>query len=191
MRIESTPLSGVLKIYCDVFSDERGFFLERFQERRFSEAGLPTRFAQWNHSRSEPEVLRGVHFQTQPWQGKLVGVTSGRVFDVAVDLRHDSPTLGKWYGTELTAESGQMLWIPKGFAHGFYVLGEEPADFIYLTDELYHRESDSGIHWNDPDLAIRWPIPNSITPKVSPKDGGLQSFRSFLKLVHFPGPGSQ
>jgi dTDP-4-dehydrorhamnose 3,5-epimerase len=129
-----------------------------------------------NHSLSKPGVLRGLHFQTQPSQGKLVGCSRGRIWDVAVDLRPHSQSYGKWYSAELSAENGRLLWIPSGFAHGFCVLGDEPADVQYKVDAFYNPKMEFGIRWDDPDLQIPWPIKNPI---VSERDSALPSFADY------------
>ena len=166
MKIEQTALPGVLLIEPTVFSDERGFFLESFNERRFAEHGLPTHFRQDNRSRSPKGVLRGLHFQQRQPQGKLVTVISGLIFDVAVDVRRDSATLGRWHGVTLCGDEPRCLWIPPGFAHGLCVLSDA-ADVVYKCTELYAPDDESGVAWNDPLLGIEWPI---RTPLLSPKD---------------------
>jgi dTDP-4-dehydrorhamnose 3,5-epimerase len=170
------PIKGLLKVVLDVHPDSRGFFVERFNQKTFRDSGVPLNFVQDNHSRSIPNVLRGLHFQTGPAQGKLVGVVSGKIFDVAVDLRPDSPTYGHWHGEELSGENGTCLWIPGGFAHGFCVLGNEPADVLYKVDAAFNPQGDLGIHWADPSIGIHWPIKNPI---VSAKDEKLPSFADY------------
>jgi dTDP-4-dehydrorhamnose 3,5-epimerase len=169
-------LSGVLTVELRRFVDERGFFVERYNERQFREAGLPASFCQDNHSRSAPGVIRGLHFQTGPPQGKLVGVIRGRVWDVVVDIRPTSPTYGSHLATELNDTNGRLLWIPAGFAHGFCVLGDDAADVVYKVDNPYNHETESGIFWDDPELAIAWPVPNPI---VSERDRRLRSFAAY------------
>jgi dTDP-4-dehydrorhamnose 3,5-epimerase len=176
MRVLPLDLPGLVLIELTIHRDARGFFTERFHAARFAEHGLPTHFVQDNHSRSAPGVLRGLHYQFQPPQGKLVGVTRGRIWDVAVDIRARSTTFGKSSALELTAENGRLLWIPAGFAHGFCVVGDEAADVVYKVDSLYNAGGESGLAWNDPDLAIPWPITNPI---VSDKDRGLASFAAY------------
>lgn len=157
MKVIATELPGVLLLEPKVFGDARGFFLETWQAARYHEAGLPERFVQDNHSRSRRGVLRGLHYQlTQP-QGKLVWVTRGAVFDVAVDIRRGSPTFGRWYGCVLDDVDHRQLYIPPGFAHGFCVLSEE-ADFFYKCTDYYHPPSERGIAWDDPDIGIEWPL---------------------------------
>lgn len=159
-----------------MWKDERGFFVERYHRARFAEAGLPTDFQQDNHSRSVPGTLRGLHYQHTPPQGKLVGVTRGRVLDVAVDIRPSSPTYGKYHAVELTGDNGLLFWIPAGFAHGFCVLGDEPADMLYKVSGLYSAGGEGGIAYNDPHLNIDWPLKN---PLVSARDKAQQSFASY------------
>lgn len=172
MKVIETKLPGVLIIEPKVFGDVRGFFKETFHAGRYAEAGIPgegLRFVQDNHSRSGRGVLRGLHFQLEYPQGKLVSVSSGAVFDVAADVRPGSPTFGQWVGVELSAENHRQLWVPPGYAHGFCVLSES-ADFQYKCTDLYHPEDESGVVWNDPDLAIDWPVSE---PLVSEKDRKL------------------
>ena len=158
MRITHTELSGVLIVEPKVFADERGFFLECFNQRAFDAAvGEHVDFVQDNHSRSQRGVLRGLHYQLPPHaQGKLVRVTRGSVFDVAVDIRRSSPTFGRWVGVTLDAASQRQMWIPAGFAHGFLAL-EADTDFLYKTTDYYARECERAIAWNDPAIAIAWP----------------------------------
>jgi dTDP-4-dehydrorhamnose 3,5-epimerase len=176
MKVHQLDLNGLILFSLPVYRDDRGFFMERFQGDRFAEFLPGKDFVQDNHSRSRPGVLRGLHFQRDPEQGKLVGVIRGRIWDVAVDIRPDSPTFGKSYGIELSDENGQLLWIPAGFAHGFCVLGDEPADVLYKVDARYNAQGEGGIHWADPALAIAWPIPR---PTVSRRDEWLDSFASY------------
>lgn len=178
MNIENTPITGLLVVNLDVYGDERGFFIERFNEKKFADLGLPTNFVQDNHSRSSPGVIRGVHFQHTPPQGKLVGAARGRIWDVAVDIRPDSPSLGKYFAIELSDMNGKLLWIPPGFAHGFCVLGDEPADVFYKTTALFEPSGEAGIAWNDPDLAIAWPVAN---PVISARDQNGQRFVEYMK----------
>jgi len=176
IEITNTPLAGLKRIQLSVFSDERGFFVERFQHHEFAVGGLPTRFVQENHSRSLPGVLRGLHFQHTPPQGKLLGVISGAVWDVVLDVRPWSQTFGRYYAEELSGENGVMLFVPMGFAHGFCVLGEQPADIVYHTTEYYAPEGEGGVRFDDPVLDIAWPYKNA---KVSKRDEGLQSWRDY------------
>lgn len=156
--------------------DERGFFVERFQHHNYKIEGLPTRFAQENHSRSLPGVLRGLHFQHTPPQGKLVGVISGAVWDVVVDVRPWSQTFGHYYAEELSGDNGVLFWVPMGFAHGFCVLGDTPADLVYHTTEYYAPDGEGGIRFDDPVLDLPWPISNPI---VSARDRALPSWRDY------------
>jgi len=169
MKFETTALQDVLLIQPTLFGDERGFFMEVWNERSFRDAGLDLHFVQDNHSKSRRGTLRGLHYQREQPQGKLVRVLSGAVFDVAVDLRAQSPTFGRWLGVELSAQNKHMLWIPPGFAHGFYVLSPE-AEFLYKCTEFYRPQFEVTLRWDDPTLAIRWPLCPGETPLVSPKD---------------------
>jgi len=172
MKVIETALPGVLIIEPKVFGDARGFFLETFHKQRYEEAGIPgngLEFVQDNHSRSSKGVLRGLHFQLENPQGKLVSAGTGAVFDVAADVNPDSATFGQWVGVELSEENHHQLWIPPGYAHGFCVLSDI-ADFQYKCTALYHPESDSGVAWDDPDLGIQWPIES---PLLSDKDRKL------------------
>lgn len=169
MIFEPTSLPGVFLLQPRVFGDERGFFLESWNAATFREAGFDLDFVQDNHSRSARGILRGLHYQTRHTQGKLVRVTAGAVFDVAVDMRRDSPSLGQWFGAELSAENHRMLWVPPGFAHGFYVLSES-ADFQYKCTDYYDPKSEVTLAWNDPRVSIDWPIPPGDEPRLSDKD---------------------
>lgn len=169
MNVIQTALPEVLILEPKVFGDARGFFLESFNAKTFREAtGLDVEFVQDNQSRSSRGVLRGVHYQNPNPQGKLVRATQGAVFDVAVDLRAASPNFGKWVGVELSGENHRQLWVPAGFGHGFLVLSET-ADFLYKTTDYYAPENEHCICWNDPTLAIEWPL-TGIEPKISAKD---------------------
>jgi dTDP-4-dehydrorhamnose 3,5-epimerase len=168
MKVTPTAIPEVLILEPKVFGDERGFFMESFNARKFAEAtGLNVQFVQDNHSRSTKGVLRGLHYQVQQPQGKLVRVVSGAVFDVAVDIRKSSPTFGQWVGVELSAENHRQLWVPAGFAHGFLVLSES-ADFLYKTTDYYAPEYEHCIRWNDPAINIQWPL--TAAPELSAKD---------------------
>ncbi|PPA05562.1 dTDP-4-dehydrorhamnose 3,5-epimerase [Pseudomonas sp. MWU12-2312b] len=168
MNVVTTDLPGVLIIEPKVFGDERGFFYESFNAKAFEEAtGLATSFVQDNHSRSQKGVLRGLHYQLQNTQGKLVRVTAGEVLDVAVDIRRSSPHFGKWVAVRLSAANNRQLWIPEGFAHGFVVLSEF-AEFLYKTTDYYNPSSERAIRWDDPDLAIDWQL--DAEPQLSAKD---------------------
>ena len=169
MKAIPTEIPGLLIIEPKVFGDSRGFFYESFNRRMFREiTGVDADFVQDNHSRSARGVLRGLHYQIKQPQGKLVRVTRGKVFDVAVDLRRASTTFGKWVGIELSEENNRQLWIPPGFGHGFVVLSDS-ADFLYKTTDYWAPEHERCIIWNDPDLGIDWPL-EGITPQLSAKD---------------------
>ncbi|MEN8169048.1 MAG: dTDP-4-dehydrorhamnose 3,5-epimerase [Pseudomonadota bacterium] len=157
MKIIETSLPGVLIIEPKVFGDERGFFQETYHEQRYQEMGIKERFVQDNHSRSAKGVLRGLHYQLKQPQGKLVRVTAGEVFDVAVDIRHGSPTFGQWHGITLSGENHKQFYVPPGFAHGFVVLSET-ADFLYKCTDYYDPEAEGAVIWNDPDIGIEWPL---------------------------------
>ena len=171
MRITPTHIPDVVLIEPKVFGDERGFFFESYSERTFRELGLPTRFVQDNHSRSLRGVLRGLHYQLHQPQGKLVRVLVGEVYDVAVDLRRSSPTFGQWAGEFLSETNHRQLWIPPGFGHGFLVLSDA-AEFAYKASEFYAPEHERTLLWNDPDLAIDWPMHliREEAPILSAKD---------------------
>src|SRR5918993_3887178 len=176
MEINTTTLPEVLIVTPKVFGDERGFFMESYNQRAFNEAvGYEVAFVQDNHSRSAKGVLRGLHYQLPPRvQGKLVRVTSGSVFDVAVDMRARSPRFAQWTGVELSAENHRQLWIPPGFAHGFLVLSDS-ADFLYKTTEYYAPDTERAVRWDDPTIAIRWPIPDGVHVIISAKDASAAS----------------
>jgi len=178
LNVTQLELPGLALVELALYGDERGFFVERFNSGLFAKLGLPSAFVQDNHSRSAPGVIRGLHYQTDPAQGKLVGVIRGRIWDVAVDIRPDSPTYGRHYGTELSDMNGRLLWLPAGFAHGFCVLGSEPADVLYKVDGAYNPKSEGGISWNDPELKIAWPV---TTPTVSERDRKQPSFAEYRK----------
>lgn len=169
MKFVETPLKDVYLVEPTVFGDQRGFFMETWNREAFRNAGFDLDFVQDNHSRSAHGILRGLHFQMEHTQGKLVRVTSGEVFDVAVDLRRSSPTLGQWFGVSLSAQNQRMLWVPPGFAHGFYVTSDY-ADFIYKCTDVYHPASEKTLAWNDPAVGIAWPVPAGETPQLSAKD---------------------
>ncbi|EXG30966.1 MULTISPECIES: dTDP-4-dehydrorhamnose 3,5-epimerase [Acinetobacter calcoaceticus/baumannii complex] len=175
MKVETTKIEGLLILHPSVFGDDRGWFMESFNQQRFAQAledlnlPVPT-FVQDNHSLSQKGVLRGLHYQNAPYgQGKLVRVVQGRVWDVAVDIRPDSKTYGEWVGVELSAENKTMFWIPEGFAHGFISL-EDNTQFLYKTTNYYNKESEGAIIWNDPTLAIEWPLAEVDEVLVSDKD---------------------
>jgi dTDP-4-dehydrorhamnose 3,5-epimerase len=185
---EQTPLAGCVVLKHEFFEDARGFFLEVYRQDVFREAGLPDRFVQFNHSRSAKNVVRGLHFQWDPPMGKLMRVTQGAAFLVAVDIRKNSPTLGKWYGLEVSGESKRQLWAPAGFARGFCVL-TEAAEIEYLCTGTYNPKAESGILWSDPAIGITWPVED---PVLSDKDKQAQSLSAWLarpESVNFPFPG--
>jgi len=166
MKIHETTLPEVLLLEPRVFRDERGFFLESFNDVRFGAHGLPTSFRQDNHSRSARDVLRGLHYQLRQPQGKLVTCVRGSIFDVAVDIRVGSPTFGRWAGVTLTDDEPRYLWVPPGFAHGFCTLSDV-ADVVYKCTDVYAADDDRGVRWNDPSIGIEWPI---LDPRLSDKD---------------------
>ena len=167
MKVIATAIPEVLVVEPTVFGDERGFFMETWQRRKFAELGIDFDFVQDNHSRSVRGTLRGLHYQLRQPQGKLVRVTEGEVFDVAVDIRRSSPTFGRWVGEMLTGQNKRMLWVPPGFAHGFYVTSPA-AEFLYKCTDYYAPEHERSIRWDDPDLEISWPLRGE--PLVSAKD---------------------
>lgn len=175
MKIIETTLPGVLVIEPKVFGDARGFFIETWRESLLSQAGVAVKFVQDNHSRSQRGVLRGLHYQLVQPQGKLVRVSRGAVFDVAVDVRAGSPNFGKWYGTVLDDTDHRMMYVPPGFAHGFCVLSDV-ADFIYKCTDYYHPASEQGIAWNDPEIGITWPD-MGVPPTLSGKDQAAPRLR--------------
>lgn len=182
MKVETTKIEGLLILHPSVFGDDRGWFMESFNQQRFAQTledlNLPVpNFVQDNHSLSQKGVLRGLHYQNAPYaQGKLVRVVQGRVWDVAVDIRPDSKTYGEWVGVELSAENKTMFWIPEGFAHGFISL-EDNTQFLYKTTNYYNKESEGAIIWNDPTLAIDWPLAEVDEVLVSDKDQVASLFK--------------
>lgn len=176
MNVIDTEIADVKILEPRVFGDARGFFLESWNERVFAEAGLPTEFVQDNHSRSSRGVLRGLHYQLDNPQGKLVRVVSGAVYDVAVDIRRSSPTFGLSVGVELTAENKRMFWVPPGLAHGFVCL-QDGTDFLYKCTQFYEPRHERSILWNDPDLDIDWHL-DGIVPQLSAKDAAGTLFRN-------------
>ncbi|MCS6986103.1 MAG: dTDP-4-dehydrorhamnose 3,5-epimerase [Sphingomonadaceae bacterium] len=176
MIVEPLAIPDVKRLRPVVHGDARGFFLETFRADVFAAAGLPTEWAQDNHSRSTRGVLRGLHYQLVHPQGKLVRVARGRVFDVAVDLRRSSPTFGRWVGVELTDATLEMLWIPPGFAHGFLVLSDV-ADFLYKCTTPWDRASDRALRWDDPEVGIRWPLQGQA-PTLSPRDAAAPGLKA-------------
>jgi dTDP-4-dehydrorhamnose 3,5-epimerase len=180
MKVTACAIADVLLIEPRVFGDERGFFMESFNQRAFNAAtGLALDFVQDNHSRSARGVLRGLHFQAVQPQGKLVRVVAGSVFDVAVDIRRDSPTFGQWVGEVLSAENKRQRWVPPGLAHGFLVLSDS-ADFLYKTTDYYAPEHERCIAWNDPTLAVQWPL-DGMVPALSAKDVAGLAFEAALQ----------
>jgi dTDP-4-dehydrorhamnose 3,5-epimerase len=179
MKFVETPLRDVMLIEPSVYGDTRGFFFEVYNEHRFAEAGIQAHFIQDNHSGSGRGILRGLHFQVRHAQGKLVRVSAGEVFDLVVDLRRSSPTYGQWYGTNLSAENKHQLWIPPGFAHGFYVLSEW-AEFLYKVTERYDPTGEVTLRWDEPSLNIPWPLLAGQAPVLSVKDQRGRSFQDLF-----------
>ena len=169
MKFIPLEIPDVILIEMDVSEDERGFFIETYQKQKFAEAGITIPFVQDNHSGSNQGVLRGMHYQIKQTQGKLVGVVTGKVYDVAVDLRRSSPTFKKWIGVSLSPQEKSQLWIPPGFAHGFYVLSEW-AEIRYKTTDFYNPDWERTLLWNDPEIGIKWPLINDHPPIMSSKD---------------------
>lgn len=169
MKFTPTLLPEVVRVEPRVFEDSRGFFFEAWEARKFAAGGIDVRFVQDNHSASQQWVLRGLHYQVRQPQGKLVRVTQGEVFDVAVDLRRSSPTFGRWVAERLSASNRRMLWVPPGFAHGFLVLSER-AEFLYKCTDFYDPAGERTLAWNDPTVAIDWPLPAGVEPVLSGKD---------------------
>ncbi|QYK03911.1 dTDP-4-dehydrorhamnose 3,5-epimerase [Shewanella zhangzhouensis] len=181
MKVIDTNIPDVKIIEPTVFGDERGFFMETWNQKRFEElvTGKPTIFVQDNHSKSRKGILRGLHYQTVNTQGKLVRVVAGEVYDVAVDIRKNSPTFGKWVGVYLSAENKRQLWVPEGFAHGFYVTSDE-AEFVYKCTDYYNPSAEKSILWSDPSLAVTWPI--TVEPALSAKDASAVTL-SYAELL--------
>jgi dTDP-4-dehydrorhamnose 3,5-epimerase len=175
MKFEPLALSGVIRVTLDVFRDDRGAFMETWQARKFADSGIAGPFVQDNWSESKRGVLRGLHYQVVQPQGKLVAVVTGTIFDVVVDLRSSSPTFGRWLAEPLSAERGVALWVPAGFAHGFYVISEK-ATVLYKCTDFYAPPHERTIRWNDPDLAIAWPNAGAA-PTVSAKDAAGKLFK--------------
>ncbi|ADN75288.1 dTDP-4-dehydrorhamnose 3,5-epimerase [Ferrimonas balearica DSM 9799] len=169
MKFIKTHIADVVIIEPKVFGDDRGFFMETFRTEEFNKHCAVREFVQENHSKSAKGVLRGLHYQTENTQGKLVRVVSGAVFDVAVDMRESSPTFGQWVGVELSAENKRQLWVPEGFAHGFYVMTDE-AEFVYKCTDVYNPNAEVSLRWDDPALNIEWPITVEQQPSLSGKD---------------------
>lgn len=177
MEVIETRIPDVKLIKPEVFGDERGFFMETWNERAFAEAGIGATFVQDNHSRSIKNTLRGLHYQIKQPQGKLVRCTRGEVFDVAVDLRKNSPTFGQWVGEILSEENQYQLWVPPGFAHGFLVMSEA-ADFQYKCTDFYAPEHERTLQWNDPEIAVKWPVQKMSGLKLSAKDQEGMTFHA-------------
>lgn len=182
MKFVATPIEGVSLIEPKVFADARGFFLETWQARTFAAAGIDVTFLQDNHSHSQQWTLRGLHLQVAHTQGKLVRVTAGSVYDVVVDLRRSSRSYGAWWGVELSAENHRMLWVPPGLAHGILITSPS-ADFLYKCTDYYSPEHERTLAWNDPTLAIRWPLPAGVEPSLSAKDMRGKSFGEIEKFA--------
>jgi len=176
MKIEETKFAGLVIIQPDCWEDERGFFMESYHADKFRDLGVTETFVQDNHSYSQKNVVRGLHFQWDPPMGKLMRVTAGRGFCVAVDIRHGSPTLGQWHGLELSAKNKLQIFAPAGFARGFCAL-EDGTEVQYKCSGLYNPKAESGIVWNDPDVGIQWPI---SSPILSSKDAGAQTLKQWL-----------
>ncbi|WP_226645077.1 dTDP-4-dehydrorhamnose 3,5-epimerase [Microbulbifer variabilis] len=182
MKVIETAIPDVKILEPKVFGDERGFFFESYRQDLFNRECAERIFVQDNHSKSTQGILRGLHYQTQQTQGKLVRVTKGEVFDVAVDLRKSSPTFGQWVGVTLSAENKRQLWVPEGFAHGFYVTSAE-AEFVYKCTDYYAPEYEHSIRWDDPELAIEWPLVDGKAPQLSTKDTAGKSLK---EAIPFP-----
>lgn len=179
MNIEDLPLAGAKVIRPKVFRDDRGFFLESYSEQRYRAAGIPEQWMQDNHSKSSKGTLRGLHYQSQPGQAKLVRVTAGKVFDVLVDIRPDSPTFGKWHGLYIDSEEHAQVYIPVGFAHGFCVLSET-AEVQYKVSTPYDAAHECAVRWNDPELGVEWPI---AEPLLSSRDQASESFAELRRRL--------
>jgi len=176
VKFTPTEIPDVILIEPDVFGDNRGFFMETWHAEKFAAGGIAADFVQDNHSRSSHGILRGLHYQVTKPQGKLVRVLGGEVFDVAVDLRKNSATFGQWVGMHLSEDNKKMLWIPPGFAHGFYVISEQ-ADFFYKCTHFYVPEYERAIRWDDPDFGIDWPLVDGNPPVLAPKDAAASAFK--------------
>jgi dTDP-4-dehydrorhamnose 3,5-epimerase len=181
MKFTQTPIADAVLIEPDVFGDARGFFMETWQQEKFKAAGIDAAFVQDNHSRSSRWTLRGLHFQVQRPQGKLVRVAAGSVFDVIVDLRRSSPSFGAFWGVELSGENHRMLWVPPGLAHGILVTSES-ADLLYKCTDFYSPQHERTLAWDDAALGIRWPLPAGVAPKLSAKDARGSSLASIEKF---------
>ncbi len=184
ITVTKCDIEGLCVIEPTVFKDERGFFMETYNQNDFKEAGLDMVFVQDNQSMSTKGVLRGLHFQKEFPQGKLVRVVRGAVFDVAVDLRKSSKTFGKWFGVELSAENKKQFYIPEGFAHGFLVLSDE-AEFVYKCTDFYHPNDEGGLAWNDDEIGVEWPIEDGMELIISEKDQKWKGLSDTMKEVSF------
>ena len=176
MLATPSAIPEVILLEPKVFGDERGFFLESWNRRNFAQLGIDHDFVQDNHSRSAQGILRGLHYQTEHTQGKLMRVVVGEVFDVAVDMRRASPTFGRWVGFTLSAANRRMLWVPPGFAHGFYVTSAEGAEFLYKCTDYYDPAHEVSVRWDDPTLGIEWPLVEGRAPALSAKDAAGVEF---------------
>ena len=186
MKTVKTDIDDLLIVELDMIKDSRGFFVERFNKEKFADVGLPTEFVQDNHSRSAPGTIRGLHYQYSPPQGKLVSAIGGSILDVAVDVRKESPSFGKYFSIELKEDDNKMLWVPAGFAHGFCVTGNKPADVVYKVTSLYNPDGEGGIMWNDKDINVNWPVEELEShggPYVSNRDKSLSSFSTYMQNV--------
>jgi len=181
MKFHPTPIEGVVLVEPQIFGDERGFFMETWQEPKFRAAGIAATFVQDNHSRSAQWTLRGLHLQVEHTQGKLVRVTAGSVFDVVVDLRRSSGSFGKWWGVSLSEENKKMLWVPPGLAHGILITSPT-ADFLYKCTDVYSPAHERSLAWDDAALGIPWPLPAGIAPLLSAKDARGKSFADIEKF---------
>jgi len=182
MRFVNTSLPGVVQITPNVYEDERGFFMETWHAERFTANGIDAVFVQDNASRSTKGTLRGIHYQVEQAQGKLIRVVAGEIFDVAVDLRKSSPMYGQWVGQVLSAENKWLLWVPPGFGHGFLVMSDD-AEVDYRCTDYYAREHERTVRWDDPDIAIDWPLGDGATPTVSAKDAAAPLFNDAETLA--------
>jgi len=178
MKVEKTKLDGVLLVTPQVFGDDRGFFMETYNREKALESGLPGEFVQDNHSKSSKGVLRGLHYQSPNWQGKLVRTVQGEIYDVAVDIRAGSPSFGEWVGVYLNDENKQQLYVPPGYAHGFCVTSDT-AEVVYKCTALYEPSEEGSVLWNDPDIGINWPVEN---PSLSEKDRDAQRLADLSSL---------
>jgi len=176
MDFEPTSIPDVVMIRPKVLGDARGYFMESWEERKFAAAGIHARFVQDNHSHSARHILRGLHYQIEQPQGKLVRVVAGAVYDVAVDIRRSSPTFGRGVGVVLSEENHHMLWVPPGFAHGYLVLSDS-ADFLYKVTDFWAPQHERAIRWDDPEIGVRWPLPDGVRPVISAKDDGACALR--------------